>query len=299
VLSAFEAAERTSDPDQVRRLLTFVVVGAGATGVELAGALAEIARRTLRHEFRSIDPAAAHVYLIEGADRVLTAYPRRLSSRAEESLRRLGVTVMANTIVTAVSEYSVTLQTGQTMDRIQTSTVLWAAGIQASPLAGALAKQSGAGLDRSGRVMVEPDLTLAGHPEVLIIGDMAHFAHGLPGPLPAMAPVAMQQGRHAARVIQARIDGASPPGLFRFRDRGKMATIGRAAAVAELGGLQLSGFLAWLTWLFIHLMYLVGFANRALVLIQWAVRYLTWNRSARIISRASPGPEAGDPTGRN
>ena len=291
VLSAFEEAEREPDPAQVRRLLTFVIIGAGATGVELAGALAEIARRTLRHEFRAIDPSDAHICLVEGADRVLPAYPPRLSARAEDSLRRLGVTVMTNTIVTSVSQDSVTLKTGKTIDVIPTGTVLWAAGIQASPLSGALAEQSGAELDRTGRVVVESDLTLPGHPEVLIVGDMAHFAHGLAQPLPAMAPVAMQQGGYAARVIRSRLEGSSPPGPFRYRDMGKMATIGRAAAVAELGRLHFSGFLAWLTWLFVHLMYLVGFANRLMVLVQWAVRYITWNRSARLITRATSNAE--------
>ncbi|TDI33606.1 MAG: NAD(P)/FAD-dependent oxidoreductase [Acidobacteria bacterium] len=287
ILSAFEEAEREQDPAQIRRLLTFVVIGAGPTGVELAGALAEIARQTLRHEFRTIDPSDAYICLVEGADRILPTYLPRLSARAKESLGRLGVTVMTNTIVTSVSKDSVTLQTGETVDLIPTRTVLWAAGIQASPLAGALANQSGTELDRTGRVVVESDLTLPGHSEVLIVGDMAHFAHNLAQPLPAMAPVAMQQGRYAARVIRSRVDGSSPPGPFRYREMGKMATIGRAAAVAELGRLHFSGFLAWLIWLFVHLLNLVGFANRLLVLLQWAIRYITWNRSARLITKAA------------
>jgi NADH dehydrogenase len=283
ILFAFEAAERTSDPEQRRSWLTFVIVGAGPTGVELAGAVGELALHTLRGNFHHFDPAAAQIHLVEGADRVLPHYASTLSAKAARALARLGVAVRVSTTVTDIQAGSVTFQCGAQFERIAARTVLWAAGVAASPLGKALAGGAGAKLDRAGRVMVEPDLTLPGHPEIFVIGDMAHADSADGSPLPGVAPVAMQQGRFVAEAIVHRLRGEPCP-HFRYRDRGSMATIGRAAAIVDLGWIRFSGFLAWLTWLFVHLMYLVAFGNRLLVLLQWAGNYITRNRSARLIT---------------
>lgn len=289
ILSAFEAAERETDPERIHAWLTFVIVGAGPTGVELAGALAEIAQDTLRHDFRRIDPTNARVLLVEGVDRVLPPFPPKLSRRAAASLGKLGVEVRTATVVTDIQAESVTLKTGEQVEHLAARTVLWAAGVKASPLGDILAHQTEAEQDRAGRVIVEPDGTLPGHPEVFVIGDLAHYAHQTGEPLPGVAQVAMQQGRYAARVVRARIDGKSI-GAFRYRDYGNMAVIGRNAAVAEIGRVKMSGYPAWLAWLFIHLMKLVGFENRVLVFMQWAWNYLTHNRAARLITHRSDDP---------
>lgn len=283
ILLAFEAAERESDPDKLQGWLTFVVVGAGPTGVELAGTLGEMARHTLKHDFRAINPADARIFLVEGLDRVLPSYPPELSAKAQAALARLGVSVRTGAIVTDIQSDAVTLRCGERSERIPTRTVLWAAGVQASPLGRALAAAAGATLDRVGRVVVKPDLSLPGHPEIFVIGDLAHFSHQTGKPLPGVAPVAMQQGRYVAKLVERRLRGEEMP-PFRYKDYGSMATIGRAAAVADLGRLRFSGFFAWLTWLFIHLMYLVQFENRVLVLMQWALNYFTRNRYARLIT---------------
>ena len=288
ILLAFEAAERETDPARQRPWLTFVVVGAGPTGVELAGALGEIANDTLRHDFRLIRPADAEILLIEAADRVLPAYPVDLSAKAERALARLGVSVLRNATVSDVSVEGVRLNAGEEERVIASRTIVWCAGVQASPLGLALARAAGATTDRIGRLHVEPDLSLPGHPDVIVIGDLAHVEQG-GAPLPALAPVAMQEGRYAGQLIAARVRGVTLR-PFRYRDRGTMATIGRAAAVADLGRLHLSGYLGWLTWLFVHLLYLAGFQNRLLVLLQWAWNYLTHNRAARLITGASPFP---------
>ncbi len=283
ILSAFEAAEREADEARRRAHLTFVVVGAGPTGAELAGALAEIARHTLRDEFRRIDPSAARILLVEGTDRVLGAYAPGLSARAARDLARLGVEVRTETLVTEIFEDGVTLRRGKAEEAVGARTILWAAGVEGSPLGRTLAESAGAGTDRAGRVVVEPDLTLPGHPELFVVGDLALFTHQTGKPLPGVAPVAMQQGRHVARTIRARLAGrAGEP--FRYADKGSMATIGRASAVAEVAGLRFGGYLAWLAWLFIHLLYIVQFGNRVLVLVQWAWSYLTWAKSARLIT---------------
>ncbi|MBW7882120.1 MAG: NAD(P)/FAD-dependent oxidoreductase [Caldilineaceae bacterium] len=282
VLLAYETAERETDPDRIQAWLTFVVVGGGPTGVELAGALGEMANFTLRRDFRNINPATTRVLLVEMADRVLTAYPPRLSQAATESLQELGVTVRTGTRVVDIRQDAVVLQSGDTAEEIRTHMVLWAAGVQASPLGSILHERTGAELDRVGRVVVAPDCSVPGHPEIFVVGDLARFDHGLEQPLPGVAPVAMQQGSYVARLITRQLRGETLP-PFRYHDKGSMATIGRAAAVAKIGPLQFSGLPAWLAWLFVHLMYLVGFANRLLVFIQWAWNYLTYRRHVRLI----------------
>lgn len=287
VLCAFEEAEREPDPERVRALLTFVVIGAGPTGVELAGALAELSRHSLRHDFRHIDPTAARVILLDAADRVLPAFPPDLSAKARVALERLGVTVRTGVRVADIGPDSVAVSTGNRTETIPTRTTLWAAGVQASPLGRALADATGAPTDRTGRVTVGPDLALSSHPEICVIGDLAHCVDADGRPLPGVAPVAMQQGKYVAKLIRARLKGQTRP-PFRYRDRGTMATIGRSAAVADLGWIRFAGFPAWLAWLFVHLIYLIEFQNRILVLIQWAWNYLTWNRGARLIVGVDP-----------
>jgi NADH:quinone reductase (non-electrogenic) len=285
VLTAFEAAEVETDAARRSAWLTFVVVGAGPTGVELAGQIAEIARDTLRRDFRSIDTASARIVLVEMAERVLPEFPPRLSQRAARSLEGLGVTPLVGTTVVGIDDQSVTVDAAGESERLPARTVVWAAGVVASGLASALAAESGAELDRSGRLTVGPDLTLPGHPEVIALGDMVqvHDAAGKPLQLPGLAPVAMQQGRYAARAIQERVAGRQPQ-PFRYRDKGNLATIGRAKAVADIKGLQLSGLFAWLTWLFVHLFYLIGLQNRLLVFIRWTFSFVTRGRGARLIT---------------
>jgi NADH dehydrogenase len=284
ILSAFEEAELTPDSNQQRAWLTFVVVGGGPTGVELAGAVGELAHRTLRKDFRNIRPQTSLVLLVEGLDRLLTAYPPDLSEKALQALQRLGVTVRLNTTVTDVQPHQVTLRCGDQTAVVPTHTILWGAGVQASPLGQILGKGTTAQLDRAGRVVVQPDLSLPGRPEVFVIGDLANYPHQTGKPLPGVAQVAMQQGSYVAGVIQRRLDNKPQVRPFHYKDYGNMAEIGRAAAVADLGWLHLSGHVAWLAWLFIHLIYLIQFENRILVLFQWAFNYFTRNRSARLIT---------------
>ncbi len=285
IFAAFEAAEGEPDPQRRDEWLTFVVVGAGPTGVEMAGQIAELARDTLKRDFRATDPRSARILLVEAADRVLTAFPEKLSARAQRSLERLGVTPLVGHSVVDVDDTCVTVRAGEQTERIPTHTVVWAAGVAASGMAAELARATGADIDRAGRVTVEPDLTLPGHPEVFALGDMVRVrdASGEAVTLPGVAPVAMQQGRYAAKVVRARLTGrqAKP---FRYIDKGNLATIGRASAVADIKGLRLSGFLAWITWLLIHLWYLVGFQNRLLVFIRWGFSFFTRGRGARLIT---------------
>ncbi|HWB07593.1 MAG TPA: NAD(P)/FAD-dependent oxidoreductase [Pirellulales bacterium] len=292
VLTAFEEAERISDQPARREWLTFVIVGGGATGVELAGALAEIARNTLRHDFRSINSAEASILLVEGRDRLLEAFAPDLSEHTAGTLEKLGVTIYTRATVTDVRPHEVVIKKNECAETIPARTILWTAGVRASPLAQKLAAASGAETDRMGRIVVGADLTIAGHPDIFVVGDMAHFAHGAGGPLPGVAPVAMQQGRYAAQVIEARAAGKPPPGPFRYHDRGNMAVIGRSAAVADLRGRHIWGFPAWFVWLFIHLLYLAQFQNRLLVVIQWAWNYFTRNRSARLITGSTSAATA-------
>jgi len=279
ILNAFEAAEEEPDADRRAAWLTFVVVGAGPTGVEMAGQIGELARDTLRNDFRAIDPRTARILLVEVADRVLTTFPPSLSAKAQRSLEKLGVTVLTGRTVTGIDPEGVTIDD----ERVASHTVVWAAGVTASSLAGRLGELTNAERDRAGRVTVEPDLTLPGHPEVFALGDMVRLRDAV---LPGVAPVAMQQGRYAARVVRDRLRGKpSPP--FRYRDKGNLATIGRAAAVADVKGLHLSGFPAWITWLVVHLWYLVGFQNRVLVFIRWSVSFATHGRGARLITHTT------------
>ena len=293
LLAAFEAAEVEPNADARDAWLTFVVVGAGPTGVEMAGQIAELARDTLRRDFRTIDPRRARILLVEAADRVLTSFPPSLSAKAERSLQRLGVTVLTGRTVIGVDGAGVTLAGHDGgSERIASRAVVWAAGVTASGLAGRLAELTGAERDGAGRVTVESNLTLPEHLEVFAIGDMVRVrdVNGEPVVLPGVAPVAMQQGRYAAGVVRARLRGREH-GAFRYRDKGNLATIGRAAAVADIKGVRLSGFPAWATWLVVHLWYLIGFQNRLLVLIRWSFSFVTHGRGARLITGASTNSE--------
>jgi NADH dehydrogenase len=283
ILTAFEEAERETDPALRKAWLTFVIIGAGPTGVELAGALAEISRHTLAREFHHVNPADATILLVEAGPRVLSSYPQSLIDKAQRTLERIGVTVRTATKVTNVEPHQVTVDAGQGTEVIPARTILWTAGVQATPLAAMLAKAATVETDRIGRIMIRPDLTLAGHPEIFVLGDMAHCKGKEGNPLPGIAPVANQQGAYAGKLIRERLRGRTVE-PFQYFDKGTMATIGRAAAVVDLGWLKIGGYLAWLMWLFIHLMYLVRFENRLLVFLQWAYNYFTFNRSARLIT---------------
>ena len=303
VLLAFELEERQAATGETAVPLNFVVVGGGPTGVELAGTLAEIARHALAHEFRSIDPASTHILLLEGGPRVLPAYTEDLSRSAQEQLNHLGVEVRTSTVVTQIEPGAVLAGT----TRLPATVILWAAGVAASPLG----KKLGAPVDRAGRVLVEPDLSLPGHPAVFVIGDLAALNDEHGKLLPGVAPVAMQQGNYVAKLIREEVNrrgsrpwsrllrqagdvdvaaGVHPDGNgdrrrpFHYWDKGSLATIGRAAAVAEFGKIHISGFVAWLAWLFIHILFLIGFRNRLLVFIQWAWSYVTYERGARLIT---------------
>lgn len=287
VLTAYERAETESDPERQRALLTFVVIGGGPTGVELAGALGEMSRFTLAQDFRNIDSTLARVILLEAGPRILPMFNDRLAQRVTRDLESLGVQVWRNSAVTKVDGEGV----GVGRERIQAATTLWAAGVQASELGRTL----GVELDRQGRVVVTPNLTVADHPNVFALGDMAHAVDAAGNALPGLAPVAMQQGRFVARTILADLAGKSR-GEFRYRDKGQMATIGRSRAIVEFGRLQFAGFFAWLTWLLVHVYFLVGFKNRLFVVLQWAWAYLSFRRGARLIVNPdwkSPTPREG------
>jgi NADH:ubiquinone reductase (H+-translocating) len=289
ILLAFEAAERERDPEKLRAWMTFVIVGAGPTGAELAGALGEIAHDTLKHDFRDIDPSNTRIVLVEGTDRPLPTYPPKLSEDARKMLERLGVTVRTGAMVVGIDAECVTIKEGDRTEKIPTRTVLWAAGVLASPLGKILNQHAGAPIDKASRVLVEPDLTVPGHPEIFVIGDLANFSHQTGQPLPGVAQPAIQEGAYAAKVIRARFRGEKVK-PFHYFDKGNLATIGRFAAVADLNWLQISGLPAWLIWIFIHLLYIVQFQNRLLVMTQWAWLYLTFDRSARLITGKNPLP---------
>jgi NADH dehydrogenase len=290
ILYAFEAAEREHDPQKQREWLTFVIVGGGPTGVELAGALAEIAHDTLRHDFRSIHPQDARIFLLEGTPRILPTYPEDLSAKAKAALIKLSVTPRTGVFVTDIDDGGVTVKPPTGSERISARTVIWAAGVKPSPFGDVLELRAGAPRDKRGQVLVNGDCSLPGHPEIFVIGDLAHFEQDGKA-VPGVAPVAMQQGSYVAKLIRERLRGGTLPS-FRYRDKGSLAVIGRAAAVAEIGPLHISGLLAWLTWLFVHLMYLVEFSNRVMVFIQWGFLYLTFNRGARLITGPDPARAA-------
>jgi NADH dehydrogenase len=288
VLLAFELAERRAfagAPDDPLNTepLNFVVVGAGPTGVELAGTLAEICRHALAHDFRSIDPARTRIHLIEGGPHVLPAYPEDLSRSALKQLQKLGVEVITSAMVTGIEPGVISM--GE--KRMNAAVILWAAGVAASPLG----KKLGVGVDRAGRVLVEPDLSISGHPEVFVIGDLAALKDESGKLLPGVAPVAILEGRYVAKVIRKSVESAGDSGVkpaphkpFHYFDKGSLATIGRAAAIAQFGKIHISGFMAWLAWLFVHILFLIGFRNRVLVMIQWAWSYFTYERGARLIT---------------
>lgn len=290
VLLSFELAEKQAAFGETAAPLNFVVVGGGPTGVELAGTLAEICHHALTHDFRSIDPARAHIMLIEGGPRVLPTYPEDLSRSAEQQLHHLGVEVRTSTMVTGIDPGAV--DAGGV--RLSAAVVLWAAGVAASPLG----KKLGAEIDRAGRVIVQPDLSLAGHPEVFVIGDLAAAKDQQGRPLPGVAPVAIQQGQFVAKLIRREVEssassssrGTASRPAFHYWDKGSLATIGRAAAVADFGKIHISGFIAWLSWLFVHIFFLIGFQNRLLVFIQWAWSYFTYERGARLITGSTDLP---------
>ena len=285
MLLAFERAEAETDPHKRAAWLSFAVVGAGPTGVELAGTLAEIARHTLKNQFKQIDPAAARVRLIEAGPRVLSSFPEELSNKARQQLERLGVEVLTGTAVSAIDEHGV--QLGQ--QQLPARTVIWAAGVAASPLGRCLETP----LDRAGRVLVAPDLSVPGHPEIFVAGDLASINQANGRPVPGVAPAAKQMGSYIAWVISARVAGKPAPPAFAYNDQGNLATIGRMAAIVHMGRLQLSGILAWWFWLAVHVLFLIGFRNRFVVLINWAVAYWSYQRTARIIL-GSPYPDAED-----
>jgi NADH dehydrogenase len=284
ILYAFEVAERIADSAQRAEWLTFVIVGAGPTGVELAGAIAEIARQTLKNDFRSIRPEDAQIILMDGAPRVLMTFPEKLAKKAEGSLVRLGVQVRAGVMVRDIKKEGLTIESGNQTEWLPARTVIWAGGVTTSSLGRTLANRTGSETDKGGRIKVEPDLTIPNFPDIYVIGDLAHLLDREGQQLPGVAQVAMQQGTYAGNAVARKVEGkrAQPP--FRYFDKGNLAVIGRAAAVADIFGLRVSGLFAWLVWAFVHLMYLVQFQSRILVFIQWAIQDLTFNRGARLIT---------------
>jgi NADH dehydrogenase len=284
LLYAFERAERSTTEADARAWLTFAIVGAGATGLELAGALAEIARETLRHDFRHIRPEEARIILLEGGDRVLSAYPPDLSAKAQKLVEKLGVEVMKGAMVTDIDADGLTYKNEGEIIRLPARSVLWTGGVTANEFGKRVAERTHAETDRTGKIKVLPDLTVPGYSDIFVVGDLALAMDKHGKPLPGVAQPAIQEGRYAGRVIQARLKSQEPLPPFHYFDKGDMAVIGRAAAVADIFGIHVSGFLAWFVWLFIHLMYIVEFQSRVQVFIQWGFEYLTFNRGARLIT---------------
>ncbi len=283
IFLAFEAAERESDPVKRQAWLNFVIVGGGPTGVELAGALAELAYYTLRADFRQIDTSETHIMLIEGKERVLPPYPEKLSDKAKADLEQLGVTVKTGTIVTNIEDHTVTLKQRDSVESIESRTILWAAGVKASPIGKVVAERTEAELAPDGRVIVDPDLSLAKYPNIFVIGDLAYYAHQTGEPLPGIGAVAMQQGSYVAKLLKAQQAGQTLR-QFKYTDAGSLAVVGRNKAVADLKFTQLSGFPAWLIWIFIHIFYLVEFDNKLVVVTQWVWNYITRSQGARLIT---------------
>lgn len=283
ILLSFEAAERVSDPQEQRSWMTFLIIGAGPTGVELAGTIAELSRTTLKSDFRNIDTAQARIILVEATDRVLRAYPPELSKKAEEELEKLGVEVRLNTMVKNIENNTASIEMNGTTEEIQSRTMLWTAGVKASKLGITLGERTGAELDSLGRVLVKPDLSVPGHPDIFVIGDLANYSHQDGEPLPGVAQVAMQEGRYVASLIEDRLNGKETA-PFKYKDKGSLAIIGSSNAVADLGRLHFSGFFAWLIWALIHISYLIEFENRAVVFFRWAWNYFTRKRGVRLIT---------------
>jgi NADH:ubiquinone reductase (H+-translocating) len=288
ILYAFEVAERMDDPEQRQAWLTFVIVGAGPTGVELSGAIAEIAQQTLKNDFRSIKPEEAKIVLLDGAPRVLMPFPETLSEKAHRSLDRLGIRVRCSTMVKHVDEGGVTIEAAGKVESIAAKTVVWAGGITASPLGKILASRTNAETDKAGRVKVKPDLTIPNYPDIYVIGDLASATDEKGKPLPGLAQVAMQGGAYAAKAIMRKVKNQPELHPFHYFDKGSLAVIGRASAVADVFGAHLSGYIAWLVWAFIHLLYLVTFQSRILVFVQWAIQDMTFSRGARLITGTVP-----------
>jgi NADH:ubiquinone reductase (H+-translocating) len=284
ILYAFERAERAASHEESRAWLTFVIVGAGATGMELAGALAEIANETLKNDFRHINPQEARILLVEGGSRVLPSFPEDLSAKAEKLVSKLGVEVMKGVMVTDIDGNGVTFRRGDKTESLAAHTVLWAGGVETTTFGKKLAQRTHAETDKSGRIKVNSDLTIPNYSDIFIVGDLAHATEKDGKPLPGVAQVAIQGGAYAAKTIKARIENKKAEAAFRYFNKGDMAVIGRAAAVANIFGFHLSGFIAWFTWLFVHLMYIVEFQNRVMVFIQWGFEYLTFSRGARLIT---------------
>lgn len=291
LLYAFERAERSDTEAEARAWLTFVIVGAGATGLELAGAIAEIARETLRHDFRRIRPEEARIILLEGGPRVLSSYPDDLSTKAEQLVTRLGVEIRKNAFVTVIDSRGLDFKHGDTVGRLDAKTILWTGGVVVTSFGRRLAERTSAPTDKSGKIKVLPDLTIPNFPDIFVAGDLAYVETKNGALVPGVAQPAIQEGRYAAKVILARLQGQPPPDPFHYFDKGDIAVIGRNAAVANVFGMHVTGFMAWLIWLFIHLMYIVEFQSRVLVFIQWGFQYITFNRGARIIT----GPTAPQP----
>ena len=283
IFMAFEAAEKETDPQKRQALLTFVVVGGGPTGVELAGAIAEIAHQSVKEDFRDIDTTQAKVLLFEGMDRILPPYPEECSTKAQKSLEKLGVDVQTKTLVTNIADHCVTYRQNDAEHTVNAHTILWAAGVRASFMGKVLAERTGAELDRAGRVVVEPDLSIKDHPNVFVIGDLANFPHQGDRPLPGVAPVAMKEGEYVADLLAKRFIGVKVK-PFSYTDLGSMAVIGQNKAVANLGFARFSGFIAWIIWVFAHIYYLIEFDNKLVVMIQWAWNYVTQGRGARLIT---------------
>jgi NADH dehydrogenase len=288
ILYAFEVAERLSDPVQRRAWLTFVIVGAGPTGVELSGAIAEIARQTLKNDFRSIRPEEAQIILLDGAPRVLMPFPEGLAEKASRTLAKLGVEVRCGAMVKHVDKDGLTIDSGGRTDSIAAKTVVWAGGITASPLGKIVASHTKAESDKGGRVKVNPDLTIPSYPDIYVVGDLASLMDERGKPLPGVAQVAMQGGAYAAKAVLRKVKGQRELPPFRYFDKGSLAVIGRWAAVADVFGIHISGFVAWLVWAFIHITYLVSFQSRILVFMQWAIQDLTFSRGARLITGRAP-----------
>ncbi|NJK57512.1 MAG: NAD(P)/FAD-dependent oxidoreductase [Pleurocapsa sp. SU_5_0] len=283
IFTAFEAAEKETNPEKRQALLTFIVVGGGPTGVELAGAIAEIAHQSVKDDFRDIDTTQAKIILFEGMERILPPYPEECSAQAQKSLEKLGVDVQTKTLVTNIADHSVTYRQGETTETIKAHTILWAAGVRASFMGKVLADRTGAELDRVGRVVVESDLSIKDYPDIFVIGDLANFPHQGERPLPGVAPVAMKEGEYVADLIAKRVIGVKVK-PFSYQDLGSMAVIGQNKAVVDLNFARFSGFIAWIIWVFAHIYYLIEFDNKLIVMIQWAWNYFTQGRGARLIT---------------